>query len=230
MNEQIYRVCADVLVLASQIPTSPSLPSAGELKQRVVAALDSMVSKGRTFGISDADIAEARYALVAFVDEQVLKSTWAGRNEWMAQPLQLLLFREYTAGENFFVRLRALLQSGTRPVAVEVYYLCLALGFRGAYGASGDVSAPASYAEAARQQIARTLPQTAKIGPNAQPSDRANVDKASNKVVFAILAACTLLVVIVFGSLQWALSSNLKQALSTTSPRATSAAPATSSQ
>src|SRR6188768_1884224 len=149
MNAQIYLVCADSLRLAVRLPTASDLPSAGELRQRVVAALEGVMTRGRAAGLPEADLAEARYALVAFIDEQVLKSSWPGRAEWMSQPQQLLDYREYTAGENFFVRLRALLQNGGRPFALQIYYLCMALGFRGAYGVSGDVSAVNGLIEAA---------------------------------------------------------------------------------
>jgi type VI secretion system protein ImpK len=151
MLEPIYWACADVVILAVQLPNAPVLPSAAELRQRLVTALDAMVTRGRSAGIGDADLAEARYALVAFVDEQILKSNWPGRAEWMSQPLQMQLYREYRAGENFFVRMRALLQRGGASMALEVYYLCLVLGFRGAYGVSGEAGALTGYSDAARQ-------------------------------------------------------------------------------
>src|SRR5712675_2203910 len=108
MSDAIYWPCADVLILAAQLASANNLPPASDLRQRVIDVLDRMVSAARTAGVPEADIAEARYALVAFIDEQVLKSSWPGRVEWMNQPLQLTLYREYTAGENFFARMRAL--------------------------------------------------------------------------------------------------------------------------
>jgi len=158
MSDAIYWPCADVLILAAQLSSAADLPPPNDLRQRIVDMLDRMVGASRAAGIQEADIAEARYALVAFIDEQILKSNWSGRSEWMNQPLQLGLYRENNAGENFFARMRALLNQGGRQAALQVYYLCLALGFRGAYGMSSNAGALASFTDAAQQQVAQKLP------------------------------------------------------------------------
>jgi type VI secretion system protein ImpK len=213
MTAQIYRVCADSLMFALRLSTEANLPVAADLRQRAVGTLDGMVAQGRAAGLSEADLAEARYALVAFIDEQVLKSSWPGRTEWMSQPLQLLLYREYAAGENFFARMRSLITSGSRPVALEVYYLCLTLGFRGAYGVTGEVSAIGSYVEAARRELAKTLPATNTFGPNAQARDRLGADRQSNAVLISVLAGCACLVLLVLIGLHFELGSELQTAL-----------------
>jgi type VI secretion system protein ImpK len=213
MHDKIYWVCAEVLALAVQLPVAANLPPAAELRQRLITTLDGIVSKGRAAGIPDAELAEARYALTAFLDEQILKSSWPGRAEWMNQPLQLLLYREYTAGENFFARLRALLQRGTPSPALQIYYLCMVLGFRGQYGISGDIGSLSSFSEHARQQLGRALPAPAKLGPNAQPKDRARAVTTSNALVYALAIGCLLVAILVIGGLSWALSSSVDSAL-----------------
>jgi type VI secretion system protein ImpK len=213
VNDQIYWACADVLVLTVQLPSAANLPPANELQQRLIAALDGVVSKGRSAGIADQELAEARYALTAFMDEQILKSNWPGRAEWMNQPLQMLLYREYTAGENFFARMTALMQRGTATAALEVYYMCLALGFRGAYGVSGDVYGLSAFTESARQQLVRAMPPPTKIGPRALPMDRASAMKLSNLVVYALIAGSLLLVVCVLFGLSFALDRDVLDAL-----------------
>ncbi|HEY3255309.1 MAG TPA: DotU family type IV/VI secretion system protein, partial [Polyangiaceae bacterium] len=197
MNAEIYRICADTLAFAVRIPTAMDLPGAAELRARAIGMLDAMVTQGRTAGIADAELVEARYALVAFIDEQVLKSTWSGRTEWMSQPLQLISYREYTAGENFFVRLRSHLQSGSRPLAIEVYYLCLALGFRGAYGVTGETAAITSYFDATRRELGKRLPSAAKFGPHAQTGDQLAADRKSNLLLISVLGGCAVLVLLV---------------------------------
>ena len=109
------------------------------------------------------------HAVVAFIDERILQSNWPGRTEWMASPLQLLLYREYTAGENFFARMRALLNRGSPSGALEVYYLCLALGFSGASPGAGGMQAARSYQEAARELLTRSV-RGAPLSPNAIPT------------------------------------------------------------
>lgn len=82
----------------------------------------------------------AVYAYIAFLDETVLNSTQAMFSEWTRQPLQEEVFGEHMAGENFFRYLTDLLgrqDSAELADLLEVYLLCLLLGFRGKY-AAGD--------------------------------------------------------------------------------------------
>lgn len=169
LHQLMYRACADVLALAAQLPVSSQLPAPAELRQQLTAAVDKMVSRGRRAEIPDADLAEARYAIVALLDEQVLKASWSGRTEWMNRPLQFELYRDNNAGEDFFVRLSALLRSGGRPLAIQVYYLCLALGFQGMYEQSRDTKALGKFVHAARHQLSAVLPPADNLSPHATP-------------------------------------------------------------
>jgi type VI secretion system protein ImpK len=55
----------------------------------------------------------------------------------MGQPLQLIYFNENTAGEGFFQRMAALQNQPQRAHVLEIYYLCLCLGFQGQYAVRG---------------------------------------------------------------------------------------------
>jgi type VI secretion system protein ImpK len=224
MSDAIYWPNADVLILASQLASAGNLPAPAELRQRVTDILERMVGSARAAGISEPDIAEARYALVAFIDEQILKSSWHGRGEWMNQPLQLIFYREFAAGENFFARMRALLNQGGRETALQVYYLCLALGFRGAYGVSGDPGALETFTNAAQQQLLRRLPSPTKISPNAQPRDRARAAKTGVGALVGILVGCAVVLIGVIASLQWSLRSTVSDALQVMPPTTASSA------
>ncbi|HEY6556244.1 MAG TPA: DotU family type IV/VI secretion system protein [Polyangiaceae bacterium] len=213
MTDSIYWSSADVLVLAAELP-SAHLPSPAELRQRLLGVLERMVTSGRAAGVAEADLAEARYAFVAFIDEQILKSSWAGRTEWMSQPLQLLLYRENTAGENFFVRMRALLHDGRRPAALEAYYLCLALGFRGAYERAGDIGPIATFLESAREQLGKRLPTASTLSPNARLPDRAPAEKFSKSPLLLLLAGSVAVTVIVLVALSLSMRSAVKDVTS----------------
>jgi type VI secretion system protein ImpK len=192
MSQRVYATCAEVLMLAVSFSHTPSMVTAGELRQRLQTALDAMIGKGRSAGIPEPDLADIRYAVVAFLDEQILKANWPGRGEWMSQPLQLVLFNQYTAGEHFFNRLRALIGEG-RGEAIAAYQLCLALGFRGQYGAGTDPSALAHFNQSALQQVSRSLPRSDKLGPHAVPADRAKRVKSSNAPLLAFAVGGLLL-------------------------------------
>lgn len=209
----LYRACADILALAAQLPVAPLPASPAELRQQLVAALDKMISRGRRAELPDRDLAEARYALVAFLDEQVLRASWHGRTEWMNRPLQFELYQDNNAGEDFFVRLGALLRSGDRPLAVQVYYLCLALGFEGMYGQNGDRQSLAKFVHAARRQLAAVLPATDRSSPHGVPVRRTLSSTRSGGSWFWLFGGA-LLVALTIVTSAWSVERSLRAALS----------------
>ena len=88
----------------------------------------------RNQGIPAQDIHAAKYAFCAAIDETILQSHFAIKNEWYIAPLQLSLFGDQLAGTNFFERLDDLRHEGAdRIQALEVFHMCLLLGFQGKY-------------------------------------------------------------------------------------------------
>ena len=78
----------------------------------------------------------ARFAVVAWIDERMMASGWKSRSVWQRSLLQKGLYKTTDAGILFFDRLKEL---GPEESAVrEVYYLCVALGFTGRYCLEGD--------------------------------------------------------------------------------------------
>jgi type VI secretion system protein ImpK len=78
------------------------------------------------------DFALAKYALVYWTDEILINSTWSHALEWRDHILEWEYFRERLAGEEFFEKARQA-EGLTRTDALEVYFLCVALGFQGKY-------------------------------------------------------------------------------------------------
>jgi type VI secretion system protein ImpK len=99
----------------------------------------------------------AIYAFVAFLDESVLNSNQPMFGEWPRQPLQEEIFGDHTAGETFFVHLDELLSrqdSEALADTLEVFLLCLLLGFRGRFG-TGDPRGTAAVVAKVREKIDR---------------------------------------------------------------------------
>jgi len=85
------------------------------------------------------DIDAARYAFCAAIDEIILNSPFAVRADWERRPLQLLVFGDHLAGEHFFDRLEELRGKGiARLQSLQVFHMCLLLGFRGKYARDGS--------------------------------------------------------------------------------------------
>jgi type VI secretion system protein ImpK len=203
----IYWASAEALIAAAQLGSERDLASPEQLRTKMLGMLQQMVSRCRAAGVPDADTAEARYALVAFIDERILKSHWPGRAEWMNNPLQLQLYREYTAGENFFVRMRVLLQHPQGAAALEIYYLCLSLGFTGAAAGADNAQ---SFLEAARARLATARPGSP-ISVRAVPADHYSYTTPRRPIVLALALCCALVVLLGLGLLGWSTSTTLQR-------------------
>jgi len=166
--QDMYWVCSDAITLAAQLAQAQELPQPEVLRQRINGLFSTMAQRARQVGVSDADLREVTYALAAFIDEQILRSSWSGRQMWMAQPLQLLYFNENTAGEGFYQRLHTLQQTPGSEHLVEIYYLCMTLGFQGRYAVpgAGDINLEQEHA---RSVVSQKLPPNEVLSPNGSP-------------------------------------------------------------
>jgi type VI secretion system protein ImpK len=194
-RDAMYLASVDALAAAVQLGGAVALGSAEAVRQQMVGHLRGFVAQCRDRGIADAETAEGRYALVAFIDDRILKSDWAGRADWQRTPLQLQFYREFTAGENFFRRMGGLIQRGEPVAALEVYYLCLALGFAGALPAAGSGAGPAaqsgahSYLEAARGVLLRGTQPTS-LAPNAIPPELHRARRRAVPIALVVVLTC----------------------------------------
>ena len=170
MLERMYWVCSDALTLGAQLSTADNLPSPEVLQRRIESLFEEMGHRARQAEIPADDVQEAKYALAAFMDEQILRSSWPGRTQWMGRPLQFIYFNETTAGEGFFQRLEVLRAATHRAHVVMVYYLCIALGFQGKYAVYGGGELDA-LGEQIQRQVTRQLADADTVSPNGEPRD-----------------------------------------------------------
>jgi type VI secretion system protein ImpK len=211
LMQGMYWSCADVLSLGVRLSTAPELPEPEELRLRIAGLLEQMTSKAAEAGLSRDDIEDARYALVAFLDEQILQSSWQGKQDWLLEPLQLRYFNENTAGEGFFVRLKAIESRPERTHVLQLYFLCLALGFQGMYVVKGP-TALSALIESLGAKLGRSLPVTDSVSPHGVPPDVGR-GRASKQVPVIALAIVMLVIAVgLFAGLRVALSSTVAEA------------------
>ncbi|MFW5899578.1 MAG: DotU family type IV/VI secretion system protein [Desulfovermiculus sp.] len=151
---------ADSLAYVSLLLRDPD--QTGADFETVRTDLESLLAQARDHVLSQNQeyFDTARFAVCAWIDEQILGSSWPGREEWIMLPLQKRLYGTVRAGEEFFFRLEELLgprdtaetqsvaavsepddissllfpdPDSARSQVVEVYAACLALGFTGRY-------------------------------------------------------------------------------------------------
>ena len=74
----------------------------------------------------------AKYALVAWIDELLVETPWTGRDWWSNNVLEVQYFNTRLCNERFYTRAQEA-SAQTRRDALEVFYNCVILGFRGLY-------------------------------------------------------------------------------------------------
>lgn len=101
--------------------------------QRLISQSESCIENGK---VVREDYDKARFAVLAWIDEVIMSSSWDGRAQWQREKLQRLYYQTEDGGEIFFDRLNTI---GLQKREIrEVFYMCLALGFTGQYCHPGD--------------------------------------------------------------------------------------------
>jgi type VI secretion system protein ImpK len=111
-------------------------PSYDPVKADIARLMSDIEIRVGQSNITTDDFDLARFAVVAWVDETILSSAWQDKDRWQKESLQRLYYQIADAGEIFFDRLNTI-GPHQRDVR-EVYYLCLAMGFKGRYIHEGD--------------------------------------------------------------------------------------------
>jgi type VI secretion system protein ImpK len=133
----IYQEVLTAIVKFRRNPQQVADPNA--FRHHMMEALRGAANHGIAAGYQPGDIKLVTLAAVAFLDESVLNSQSPMAADWRRKPVGEELFHTHTAGIAFFDRLQELLsRTDSADVAdvLEVYYLCLLLGFAGRYSAS----------------------------------------------------------------------------------------------
>jgi type VI secretion system protein ImpK len=132
--QEVFTVIARLRFRRLEVPSADLFRA--QIKQALHAAEHDAVSRG----YNAEDARRAVFVMVAFLDESVLSSQNPAFGDWPRLPLQAELFGHQIAGEIVFEELqKTLARQDSQDVAdlLEVFYLCLLLGFEGRYAAGG---------------------------------------------------------------------------------------------
>jgi type VI secretion system protein ImpK len=122
-----------VLDLILRLKAGIVTPS-NELRPKVITMLGDFEKRAERYRFNHKIIQVSKFALASFVDETVLTNNFPLKDEWEKFPIQLEYFGEQLAGNKFFDKLESMLkQIDVTADAVEVYYMCMLLGFKGRY-------------------------------------------------------------------------------------------------
>ncbi len=75
----------------------------------------------------------AKYALVAWVDDLLIEAAWDGSRWWEQNRLEFKIFNTTSAFSKFYEQSQKATELPQKD-ALEVFYVCVVLGFRGLYG------------------------------------------------------------------------------------------------
>lgn len=133
VSSDLVSLAAPVLELVLKLQAGLIQPS-NELRTTVAASLAALEQRASTLRYNERQVNAVKFALAAFVDETMMSANFPLRDEWEKYPLQLEYFGEHLAGMTFFEKLdEARKNIESEADVVEVYYLCLLLGFKGKY-------------------------------------------------------------------------------------------------
>ena len=132
--DPLFHAAGPLLLLAGRLRHSTQAADTAHLRQQLVREVRGFEEKARNGGVPADQIAAARYALCATLDEAILSTPWGSNSDWGSQPLLVIFHRETWGGEKFFQLLERT-QADPRQYAglLEVLYACLSLGFAGKF-------------------------------------------------------------------------------------------------
>ncbi len=149
----------------------PHASVAETFRSRLKTVLADVERDAIAAGYSAQDIRDTHFAVVAFLDSVVLHSDDPVKAEWERQTLQEELFGQTDAGVVFFDKLehfRSRPDSEHLADVLEVYLLCLLLGFEGRYSGRlrGELD---NIAEKVRRRIDDIRGVSGQISPSGLP-------------------------------------------------------------
>ncbi len=81
----------------------------------------------------------SKYALVSWIDEMLVNHAWEGSKWWSNNVLEAKIFQSRLCSVRFYEMAQEATTHNDRD-ALQVFYYCVVLGFRGVYGEKGEVS------------------------------------------------------------------------------------------
>ncbi len=212
-RDNLALVFQEVLTAVIRLRTNRQVVTDPELfRAQMREALNAADQDGRRRAYPTEQIRLAVFAVVAFLDESILNLQQPVFAQWPRKPLQEELFGVHVAGEIFFNNVQRLLgQPDSHDLAdvLEIYALCILLGFRGRYGMAGQAELRAVI-DAIADKIRRVRGYSPDLSPAwAIPPGTVKVTQSDPwvKRLLWVAVACFVFVIILFGAFKISLGS-----------------------
>jgi len=196
-SKRLAEIFSPCFTLILRIRSSSQFSDAETLRQSITNVISECEREAYRSN-SHEDVEDAKFALVAFVDETILSSDSSLKMGWMAKPLQLQLYNRFDAGEHFFEKMSTYLGDSSRIQVLEVYYLCLTLGFKGRYQLV-EQDKLRSTIEAAGSALKQSpMMKAGLLSPNGAPRDQVAAEVKNKLPTWAIVAGAVMIAVLVW--------------------------------
>ena len=200
----------DFISMALIVRKGRQVTSVSAFEASVDTFFKALERDARSANYSVEQVKDTQYALCAFLDESVLRS---GDNElrrhFELQPLQFRYFGVHLAGEGFFEKIDSLRGDVKQNLDVlEVYHLCLALGFEGKFSL-GQKDQLRYLANTLGQDIARFRKTPKALSPDWALPDQVSQMLRHEVPLWLYLALIALVCVGVYLTLDWLLGKDV---------------------
>ena len=206
---RIVELFSDFFLLGTALKAGTSdNGDARVVRAHLLTMFGAVDQRGEAVGISRDVIAQAKFALAAFLDEMVMTSRWREKRQWTSQLLQYELFQTQSAGVEFFDRLDAVRrQLPLNAHLLETYYLCLVLGFQGRYAIAGREKLSILIGEL-RRDLEVKQGEVPPLSPHAKQVDEVRQKRQESIVPLVLSGACCVLALLVYVLLGFMVGSN----------------------
>jgi type VI secretion system protein ImpK len=175
------------------------------LRSQLLTMFAEADRRADTFGVATEVMQQAKYALAAFLDEMIMSSRWSEKQQWASRLLQYELFQTQAAGVEFFDHLDAIRRRLPLNIdLLEVYYVCLLLGFQGRYKLGGREKLVALMADV-RRDLQVKQGEFLPFSPHGKRPDDIRQKRQESMLPVAISVGCAgvaLLIYIVLAIMQ----------------------------
>jgi type VI secretion system protein ImpK len=123
-----------LLAPLAQLRAATSHPGTAVLRRRLIEGVKAFEASAAESGVAPSEISAARYLLCSFIDEVVEATPWGAGGVWAEHNLLQEFHGERWGGDKVFKLLEKLGEDVAGHVdLLELFYVCLALGFEGRY-------------------------------------------------------------------------------------------------
>jgi type VI secretion system protein ImpK len=123
-----------LLTIITQLRGSAQHADPAGLREELARAVTTFEQTAGAAGASRDAIVGARYLLCTFLDETAASTPWGGHGAWASDTLLVRFHNETWGGEKSFVLLSRLAEAPEKNRhLLELFHLCLSLGFEGRY-------------------------------------------------------------------------------------------------